>query len=131
MVPALTIYVAGPYTADSDAKIWNNVVAAIDAGILLYRKGHYPYIPHLTHFVETRSQEVGAGLKWEDYIKWDRVWLKQCDAFLHLGSSRGADLELRWAKEHGLKIFYSLEDVPIADHLHEDDDFINEISRDP
>lgn len=108
----LLIYIAGPYTADDEAAVRANVMRAIDAGIEVYKRGHFPYIPHLTHFVELRSVETGAGLRWEDYIGWDRVWLQYCDAFLYLASSRGADLELRWAKELGLTIFHSIEEVP-------------------
>ena len=114
MVKRLRIYVAGPYTANDDAAVWENVVAAIDAGIEVYKRGHYPYVPHLTHFVDRRSAETGAGLKWEDYIDWDREWLTQCDAFLLLGRSPGADLELGWAREQGLKIYQRLDEIPRA-----------------
>jgi hypothetical protein len=39
--------------------------------------------------------------------------LLKCDAVLRLeGASRGADEDVRIAKEIGLKIYYRLEDVP-------------------
>lgn len=116
----MKVYIAGPYTAATDQEVWQNVVNAIDAGIGLYKRGHYPYIPHLTHFVEARSVEVGAGLRWEDYLRWDRVWLYVCDAFLYLASSRGADMELEWARTEGKEIFYRLDDIPFAGE-HTDD----------
>jgi Domain of unknown function (DUF4406) len=110
----LRIYVAGPYTAGDEQAIWANVVSALDAGIELYKRGHYPYVPHLTHFIEQRSIEMGAGLKWEDYLAWDKAWVEQCDAFLLLASSPGADMELGWARELGLRIFRSIKDVPVV-----------------
>lgn len=112
MPERLRIYIAGPYTAEDEASIWNNVVAAIDAGIEIYKRGHYPYVPHLTHFVDKRSSETGAGLRWEDYLVWDREWLKQCNAFFLLGKSPGSDLELKWAKGLGLRVFQSLDEIP-------------------
>jgi len=42
--------------------------------------------------------------------------LTKCDAVLRLqGESKGADEDVRIAKERGLKIYYRLEDVPPAD----------------
>lgn len=127
MTQRYRVYVAGPYTAPTDEAVWANVTAAIDAGIEVYKRGHYPVIPHLTHYVELRSQQIGAGLTWEDYIVWDRVWLNMCDAFLHLGHSRGADLELGWAEELGLTIFLSLDEVPRLPEPHVDDRFLKEL----
>jgi hypothetical protein len=111
----MKIYVAGPYTANSNSEIQKNVDNAIDAAITVYEKGHYPYLPHLTHWIELRSQETNRGLKWEDYIEMDHIWLQNCDALLHLKESRGADLELEYAKKHGKQIFYSLDEIPIVD----------------
>jgi hypothetical protein len=39
--------------------------------------------------------------------------LTKCDAVLRLeGESKGADEDVRIAKERGLKIFYNIEDIP-------------------
>ena len=41
--------------------------------------------------------------------------LQKCDAVLRLeGESKGADEDVRIARERGLKIYYRLEDVPDA-----------------
>jgi hypothetical protein len=41
--------------------------------------------------------------------------LEKCDAVLRLeGISKGADEDVRKAKEKGLKVYYRLEDVPLA-----------------
>ena len=108
----MKIYVAGPYTASTDLEIQQNVNNAIDAAIAVYKKGHYPYLPHLTHWIELRSQETKQGLKWEDYIEMDHAWLENCDALLLLAPSRGANLELEYAKQHGKKIFFNIKEIP-------------------
>jgi hypothetical protein len=108
----LRIYVCGPYTAETEAQIIQNVVKAIDIGLALWKKGHYPYIPHLTHFVDLRAREKCVKMKWEEYIEWDRVWLEVCDALLFLGDSKGAVKELEYAKKLRKKIYYDIKDVP-------------------
>lgn len=112
MSKPLKIYIAGPYTAETEDQRVNNVNVAIDASFELLIRGHFPYIPHLTHFIDHRAKEVGFLLEWEDYIRWDMVWLETCDALLYLGSSRGANLELDAAKRAGKQIFYSLTEIP-------------------
>lgn len=108
----IKIYVAGPYTADSAEDIVRNVNAAMDAGLRLARKGYSPFIPHLTHFLEMRAQETGEGLPYAWYLDFDRLWLDNCDALLLLGHSPGADLELEYAKERGMIIYYDEKDIP-------------------
>lgn len=112
MTRPLKIYIAGPYTAATETERVKNVNAAIDASFVLFSQGHYPYIPHLTHFIDERAKEVGFNLEWQDYIRWDLIWLEVCDALLYLGSSRGANLELKAAQKAGKQIFYSLNEVP-------------------
>jgi len=111
----MRIYVAGPYTAPDPSSVERNVLKAIDAGIELVSKGHAPYIPHLTHYVDLRSKEKNVGLKWEDYIRWDIHWLELCDALLYLGESRGARIELEHAKKKGIKIFYDSKEIPVSE----------------
>jgi len=108
----LKIYIAGPYSADTEHLRVRNVNIAIDAAFQLFSKGHYPYIPHLTHFIDLRANEIGHFLSWEDYIKWDLPWVGVCDALLYLRPSRGADLELQRALQLGKPVFYSVDEVP-------------------
>jgi len=112
MAKPMLIYVAGPYTAANAKGHEINTARAIDAGIAIFRKGHFPYIPHLTHFVDLRAKRTGVRLAWSDYIAWDLPWLKKCDALLYLGSSTGADLELKKAKMLKKRIFLALSAIP-------------------
>jgi hypothetical protein len=112
----LRIYISGPYTSNSDAQTLQNVMKAIDVALIVRKKGHYPYIPHLTHFVDLRAREKGLQLKREDYMEWGNAWLEVCDALLFLGESKGAKEELEYAKKLGKIIYYGLDEVPI---IHE------------
>jgi len=85
---------------------------AMTIALGLIKKGHYPYIPHLSHFLDTHAQEKGIELPWEFWMEYDDVWLTKCDALFFIGESRGACIELERAKELGLQIFYSVDEVP-------------------
>jgi hypothetical protein len=114
MTKALRIYVAGPYTSPDENGLELNTHRAIDAGLSVFQKGHYPYIPHLTHYVDIRAKAGRIELSWSDYIKWDLPWLDVCDALLYLGKSKGADLELERAKKQGKRIYLSIAEIPDA-----------------
>jgi len=109
---SLKIYIAAPYSAETEEKRERNTKIAIDAALALFQKGHFPYVPHLTHWVDKRTKETGVTLNWEDYMKWHRPWLMACDGFLYLNSSKGADLELQMAKDLEKSIFHSVDEVP-------------------
>ena len=110
----LKIYIAAPYSADTEEEQIKNTEVVIDAALTLFQKGHFPHIPHLTHWVDKRAKETKSTMKYEDYMKWHRPWLETCDAFLYLNSSKGADLELQMAKDLGKTIFYSIDEIPLA-----------------
>lgn len=105
----LKIYIAGPYTAPTEKEINENVNRAIDAGIKIGDKGHYPYIPHLTHFIKKRPS---CNLTWEDFISWSKIWIETCDAILLLAESKGVCLEIEFAKSLAKKVYKSIEDIP-------------------
>lgn len=111
----LTIYCAGPYSAPTEHGRLDNTKRAMDVALELMKKGHYPYIPHLSHFLDVYAQEKQIQLPWEYWLNFDKVWLEKCDALYFIGSSPGADKEIGWAKEMGLKIFYSMEEVPTVE----------------
>lgn len=109
---SLRIYIAGPYSAKTRIGRLSNVRRAVDAALELFNKGHFPYVPHLTHYVDVRVKQIGRALSWADYIRWDMPWLEVSDAILYLGSSKGADLELDAARARGKLVFFSVEDIP-------------------
>lgn len=112
--PRLRIYVAGPYTAPTDKGKLENTVRAMDAGLTLYKLGHYPYVPHLSHWLDIRARQTNVAMSWEDWMEWDEVWLESCDALLYLASSPGADRELAQARARSKVIYRSLDEVPKA-----------------
>ncbi|MCE2464429.1 MAG: DUF4406 domain-containing protein [Dehalococcoidia bacterium] len=116
----LLIYVAGPYTANKREEIDGNVNRAIDVGIEIFNKGHFPYVPHLTDLVDKRAKEVGLDLSWADFMAWDAPWLNVCDALIFVGESKGANIELEEARRLGKTIFFCSEEIPSVDRSRAD-----------
>lgn len=111
----LRIYIAGPYSPVNENKhsciqeAAQNVDKAISVGLKLMKKGHYVFIPHLSHFVHTHH-ECDREWPWYDI---DNTFLKYwANALFYIGSSKGADNELKYAKKLGYLTYLRLEDVP-------------------
>jgi hypothetical protein len=116
----LVIYVAGAYSPPAgvsghDAPVWvqHNVDLAIDAGIALLRKGHTPYVPHLTHYINLRVP-LDNPISNEAWYQIDNRIVRKCDGLLLISHSRGADAEVELAKQIGIPVWYSLDEVPKA-----------------
>lgn len=101
------IYVAGPYTKPDPVV---NTRKAIEAANELFDLGYAPYVPHLTlfwHFAFPRP--------YEDWMRLDFQWVKQCDALLRLpGESSGADREVIVAQEAGIPVFRSIYELKLG-----------------
>jgi hypothetical protein len=117
----MLILIAGPYRSgtNDDLRLMKQNLDKLESVALpLFRKGHIPFIGEWMALPLIRlagSKETGDAI-WEEiqYPVAHRM-LEKCDAVLRLdGASKGADEDVKKAKERGLKIYYRLEDVPDA-----------------
>ena len=115
----MLILIAGPYRSgtNDDATLMQRNLQNLEAVALpLFRKGHVPMIGEwvalpLIHLAG--SQQPGDEA-WEEiqYPVAHRL-LEKCDAVLRIdGSSKGADNDVKLAKERGLPVYYNIDDVP-------------------
>lgn len=118
----MLILIAGPYrsgTNDDPQLIQQNLNNLESAALPIFRKGHIPMIGEwvalpLIHLAG--SKQLGDEA-WQEiqYPVAHRI-LEKCDAILRLeGASKGADEDVRIAKERGLKVYYNIEDIPHAE----------------
>ncbi len=97
------IYIAGPYTAATTEAVQANVDRALDAGNRLLDAGLWPYVPHLSHYLEARKPR-----HYEDWMALDLAVLRRMDAILRLPEpSSGADREVAAARILGLPVFWT------------------------
>lgn len=117
----MLILIAGPYrsgTNDNPELMLRNLKNLEAIALPLFRKGHVPMIGEwvaLPLIVLAGSTKTGDKA-WEEiqYPVAHRL-LEKCDAVFRIpGESKGADEDVRIAKERGLQVFFNLEDVPEA-----------------
>src|SRR5687767_8960047 len=114
----MLILIAGPYrsgTNDDPVRMEQNLRRLEEAALPLFRAGHIPMIGEwvaLPLLREAGSKKPGDAAYTEIAYPVAERLLTKCDAVLRLeGESKGADQDVRIAKERGLKVFYRLEDV--------------------
>ena len=110
----MRIYIAGPYSNPDENKKQENVARAERIAVALARAGHQFFCPHL----HTKDWELKyPDIPYKYYIELDLGLIETwAEALFYIGSSPGADVELAKAKELGLLVFRSLEELAQFDY---------------
>jgi hypothetical protein len=118
----LLILIAGPYRSGTDgdpARIADNLRALEAHALPLYRAGHIPMIGEWVALPVARaagSREVGDEISEQFLYPVASRLLERCDAVLRVpGASKGADEDVRIARERGLPVFFDIAEVPGVD----------------
>jgi len=117
----MLILIAGPYRSgtNDDPKLMHENLKRLESQALqIFRLGHVPMIGEWVALPLIRlagSQKPGDDAWTEIQYPVAHRLLEKCDAVFRMaGESKGADNDVRIAKERGLKIFYNIEDIPRA-----------------
>jgi hypothetical protein len=115
----MMILIAGPYrsgTGDDPDKMAVNVHDMESFALPIFRLGHIPVLGEwfaLPLVQLAGSTQVGDEAFNEVFHPIAERLLNKCDAVLRVGgASQGADLMVRTAREGGLHIYHSLEEIP-------------------
>jgi len=84
------IYVAGPYRADTEAEVFDNIMRARSKALDLWREGWAVICPH------SNTMFMGSKLCDPKFIEGDLEIVRRCDAIYMLKDweiSEGANLE--------------------------------------
>ena len=118
----MMVLIAGPYrsgTDDDPQRMAANLRALEAFALPLYRKGHVPMIGEwvaLPLLREAGSKQVGDAVYDEILHPVAGRLIERCDAVLRVpGASKGADEDVRQARERGLPVYLSLEEVPVCE----------------
>ncbi len=124
----LIILIAGPYRSGTDgdsSRIAKNLSRLESVALPIYRAGH---IPMIGEWVALPLIRQAGSTSLDDKIAEPYLYpvasrlLQRCDAVLRIeGASKGADEDVRIARERGLPVYFRVEDVPgfAPDHLLE------------
>lgn len=115
----MMILIAGPYRSgtDNDARLVEKNLRELEAPTLeIFRKGHIPVIAEWIANPLMKlagSTEIGDSIFNEMQYPLAHRLLSKCDAVLRIkGESQGADQDVDIALNKGLKVFYSLKEIP-------------------
>lgn len=110
------IYVCGPYSANKEDTIEENIEYANDIGIRLAKKGYIPFIPHtmMRNWEDIGKESKNYKVKREVISTICHNWLYKCDSMLFFSQSSGADQERVQAEQLNIKIYNKIEDIPLA-----------------
>jgi len=115
----MMILIAGPYrsgTGDDPEKMATNLRSLESVSYALFTAGHLPMIGEWAALPIWRSAggaAVGDALYEEIFHPIAHRLLERCDAVLRLpGASKGADNDVRIARERGLAVYAELSAVP-------------------
>lgn len=100
----MLVYTAGPYSADTEEEIQNNIDTASIVAAKLWEKGHAVICPHMN----TAHFEHLCHASYDQYLVGDFQIITRCDAMVMLPGwedSKGAKLEHQRALELGLPIY--------------------------
>lgn len=115
----MMILIVGPYrtgTGDDPRLMEANLRRMEAAALPLYKAGHVPIIGEwlaLPLMRDAGSTRAGDPIYNEILMPLTERLLYRCDAILRIpGVSAGADEHVELARQHGLKVFFGLEQVP-------------------
>lgn len=113
------ILIAGPYRSGTGGKqelIDANLHRLEAAALAVYQRGH---IPVIGEWLALPLAKAAGSKALDDEISEAMLYpvahrlITRCDAIYRIaGASRGADMDIEVAREHGLAIYTRLEDIP-------------------
>ncbi len=119
MTKPMMILIAGPYrsgTGDDSAKMAANLKHLESAAWPIFQKGHVPMIGEwvaLPIWSNAGGKSVGDALYEEILHPTAHRLLQHCDAVLRLpGTSKGADNDVKIARERGIPVYFDVAEVP-------------------
>lgn len=115
----MMILIAGPYrsgTGDDPVKMAANLKRLEQASWPIFAKGHVPMIGEwvaLPIWQTAGGRSVGDELYDEILHPTAGRLLQHCDAVLRLpGASKGAENDVRIARERGIPVYFDIAEVP-------------------
>jgi hypothetical protein len=116
----MVILIAGPYRTGTNGDavlIAQNLNRLESSALSIYKAGH---IPMIGEWVALPLMKQAGSLRLGDEISEQYLYpvagrlLLRCDAVLRIeGESKGADEDVRIARQRGLPVYSRLEDVPV------------------
>ena len=107
------IYIAGAYSANNVISVLDNMRRGMRVGTEVFLAGLSPFVPWMDYQFQLMLRE-GEKLTVEDYYRYSMAWLSVSDAVLLVPgweTSKGTQAEIARAKELGIPVFETLQEL--------------------
>lgn len=107
------VYLAGPYNAPSIIESLDNMRRGMRMAVRILMAGYAPFTPWLDYHYRLMQRE-GEEVAREMYQAQSMAWLEVSDAMMVMPNSEnsiGTQTEIARAKELGILVFYSIEEL--------------------
>jgi hypothetical protein len=114
-----TVYVAGAMNGSNIIEVMNNIRRGVKLGADIFKLGYAPFIPHLD-IAFILQNPIDLSLPIEMYYDYSMEFLTRCDCIIvceKSENSKGTKLEIEKAKQLGIPIYYSVEELEQANGL--------------
>jgi len=122
----LIILIAGPYRSGTNGDpvlIAKNLDRLESFALLIYKAGHIPMIGEwvaLPLMKQAGSTSLGDAISEQYLYPVASRLIERSDAVLRIEApSKGADEDVRLARERGLPVYFRIEDVPVLTSVQE------------
>ena len=108
----MRLYCASPYSSPDPHQVARNILHAEQVGVEVRYLGHVPFVPHIA--LPPFPCTMSVAEQWEPAMRECLSHLATCDGIVLTGNwqeSRGCAVELAFAQENGLRVFYGLGEV--------------------
>jgi len=106
------VYLAGRYSADNIIDMLRNIREGITTGAMLLNNGYAVFCPFLDY--QFSLTFYGSVLQKKHYQDNSMAWVECCHAMYvmpHSEESRGVQREIARARELGIPVFFSMEEL--------------------
>lgn len=105
------VYISGPITADTPAKMSHNVELADEKFRPLFDAGFAVHCPHWSYYSKW-AHSANQRMTHEEWMANDLPIMERYDAILRLpGYSKGADMECEHARLLGIPVYVEMDDL--------------------
>ncbi|NIF32240.1 DUF4406 domain-containing protein [Enterobacter sp. Cy-643] len=115
------ILIAGPYRSGTGGRqnlIAANLARLENAALAVYQRGHVPLIGEwlaLPLAKAAGSEAIDDAIAESMFYPVAHRLITKCDAVYRIeGDSKGADMDIDVARQHGLAVYFSLDEIPLA-----------------
>lgn len=105
----MRVYIAAPFSSSNVIEMLKNIGRAEQMAAKLFELGYDPFCPHYDKDFIIKNPESKHHLS--RFYEYCLKWLEVSDVMLVIGMSEGVREEIKFCKDSGIPVAYSIEEL--------------------